>query len=362
MNVLLYGLAEIAAILRSSPRFARLGHSATSVHSALELARRAAATQPDVIIMAATHLDTEPGLCRELRRVVRSPRSLLFVAGDGAATSPWAGDCDGVVPLTGKEAHLPTLLLPFRSTQTRRQRRVAVRIPVDIQIGKTLAARGHAVDLSVGGARLELDRLPRGSGPYRVRFHRDDGRSASLIARAAWTSAETQPPVLGLHFLGARFDTQTALADMAFWQSIDEPDGPVIHLYGELSEETPLWRLATRILTLPRLDLGGIRAINFAGAFRLLELLSSTPSATRLRLRRVPLELVRLRRFYSLVKQTCIVESHYALCECPRCHVEVRVVWSTCARQGAPRCALCRGEVDSEPCRDESVANVVPTD
>ena len=165
------------------------------------------------------------------------------------------------------------------------------------------------------------------------------------MTRTIWAAWKSPSFVLGVRFLDARHDVSTALNDLALWEIVDESDGPVIYLQGEISEETPLWRLATQISCTSRVDFSRIAGIDFVGIYRLAEFFSSVPVFPRLRLRRVPTLLLRQRRLAELMTANCILESYYASFDCSRCNIGVPVL-CTGVDSAPATCPLCDGPLE----------------
>lgn len=350
IQLLTYRLPKLMALL-GAPHFGKLGLRAAAATSVEELLQRAAAGQPQLVVVPGDgNVPGEPVL-RRLRASLTSERSLVLGAVESSRAAAAARPLyDGLICLDEPERLLARPQLPWLAPWTRRERRTAVRIPVRVDGGELGAIAGHTVDVAPGGAQVLLQRLPRQSGATEVEFHRSEGRRLTVRARAVWLDPRDVAAVrLGLHFLDLTYDMRKALDDLALWDVVNAPDGKNITLYGELSEASVLWPIAARVAAVPLLDLGHVARVNFVGMYRLIELLDQVPRGLGVRLQRVPAALMQQPAFHRLIARRCRLESYYASFDCEPCKMQVHTL-VTRALAGAPiRCPICARPLEAPP-------------
>jgi ABC-type transporter Mla MlaB component len=349
VTILTYQLPALMTLL-GSPYFQKLGIRAHAAGSVDDLVDRAAALRPELVIVPAESHETSAAMLARLR--APSERSLVFAAfaARSYARLPRSAPFDGVICLDDPEALLGRTRLPSGLPWTRRDRRTPVRIPVQLPGGEVGAITGETVDLGPGGAQLLLRGVPLHSGPMPVLFHRSEGsRSLTVQARAVWLDARDPRAIrAGVRFLDLTYEMRKTLDDLALWDVAPAPDGESITLHGELSESSLLWPLAARMATVPQLDLGQLGRINFAGIYRLVELLDVLPRRQRLRLLRVPAALIQQPAFDRLIAPRCTVESHYALFDCEPCGLDVQLLVTREREGAAVPCPVCGAPLGSD--------------
>lgn len=341
LRVLTFDEPRLVTLLRTG-YFRSLGLRVMTAASADALLERALFLAPDVVLVSSER--TPPGYARALRGCLgeRKAQMVLVVGDREAAVDDDLTVYDGVISLHEPELELARILAAQSARSRRRQARHRVRLPVRIAGPNEAALDGVVLDLSAGGAGVLVGRLPSDAGPKMACFWRDDGRSVSVSARVVWADARTEPAVrVGLKLLEAAPETVRALADLSLWELHVESGARVIRLHGELDEAADLSPLLSHAGDAPIIDMGDVVRANSTGLLRWSTFLRRLPSETSVRLRRVPVALMRQLVLVPLATLGCVIESYYAPYECEACEVDIDLLLDARAAAQAQPCPLC---------------------
>jgi len=149
------------------------------------------------------------------------------------------------------------------SLPRRRTRRVAVELLVRLDAGPQVI-EGRVENLSLTGAKVQLQHPLPLLGAVRVRLAREGGGAAAIVdARVVWRRDDGREA--GLEFSGVGAEARHFLETLVLWDVSEEDGLTRVYLDGDIVETTDFSALPGRLAGPVDFDAGGVRYINSQG-------------------------------------------------------------------------------------------------